>query len=209
MIFVLEDSPDRLKWFKRHWSNLVHADTPFAGLELLQKHDDLEMIFLDHDLGGPFQRGPHGDGIDLVDLMVKEKLHVDTPIVVHSLNPGGAQTMVSTLRKTHSDVRRIPFYLVRNMVDAGVDDTKVRELKRNAVDTICGMGFPLYHMTEEADGYRVYIIRGKDDVEGRHYAQDCPSSLIDMSLTVLAEIIESSQHEFDVPIHQKRFFGLQ
>ena len=117
MIFVLEDDPYRIDWFKQNWPDVLYTDNPLTGLDLIRDHPDLEMIFLDHDLGGAaYVRGEFGDGIDFAKAMAAEKLHVDTPVFIHSLNMPGAENIENALSGTHSMVRRVPFTILRNQM---------------------------------------------------------------------------------------------
>ena len=98
MIFVLEDDPNRIRWFRQNWPGMVHTDNPVIGLDMVRDRPDLEMIFLDHDLGGaPYTRGDCGDGIDFAVALAHEGLHADTPITIHSLNVVGAKNITSDL----------------------------------------------------------------------------------------------------------------
>jgi CheY-like chemotaxis protein len=116
MIFVLEDDPERLDWFKSQWTDVVHTDSPIEGMKLLSELSDLEGIYLDHDLGGaPYVRGADGDGIDLARAMAAQKLHANTPIIIHSLNYAGARQMEYALQVTHTDIHRIPFHQLREI----------------------------------------------------------------------------------------------
>ena len=116
-IFVLDDMPIRIKWFRKHWPDMDHADNPPDAIEFL-RNNKYEMIFLDNDLGGaPYVRGERGDGIDLAIMMAKEKIQTATPIIVHSLNFDGAHNIVAALKDTHTDVRRIPYNEVMRIIE--------------------------------------------------------------------------------------------
>ena len=110
MIFLLEDRPERIKWFRSHWPNMIQTDNPPDALDILRSGQEFELILLDHDLGGDedFKPGPQGDGIVVAEAMANEKLHVGTDVFIHSCNPAGAQRMFMALRNTHK-VKIMPF----------------------------------------------------------------------------------------------------
>jgi len=107
-IFVLDDEIARISWFQKNWTNVEYAHDPVQAEKLLSEND-YDLIFLDHDLGGAYERGPLGDGIDLARVMVEKEIHKDTPIVVHSLNYDGAGNMLDTLKYTHTKLCRLNF----------------------------------------------------------------------------------------------------
>jgi len=117
MIFLLEDDKNRIKWFRKHWPNMLHADNPVDGLRILQENDDFEFIFLDHDLGGAYTRGPQGDGIDLAKDMARLQLHTNVKVIVHSLNPVGARNIANELASTHDDVAVLSFIELKYLID--------------------------------------------------------------------------------------------
>ena len=110
MIFVLEDDQKRVQWFIRHWKQVVHTDDPVLAEKWLKENDDVDIIFLDHDLGGaPYTRGKNGDGIDLANTMAAQHIHEDTKIIIHSCNCVGAKNMLDALAETHTNVKCISF----------------------------------------------------------------------------------------------------
>ena len=115
-IFVLDDDMHRIKWFKKAFSgdNVYYAHDPIEAERMLRDHE-YDIIYLDHDLGGPYTRGPKGDGIDLAEAMAKHKLHIDTPIVVHSLNHEGSEDILATLKHTHNTLFRIDFLRLKKL----------------------------------------------------------------------------------------------
>jgi len=117
-IFVLDDDMNRIESFQNCFGedSVDYSIDPIDAAEKL-RNNEYDQIFLDHDLGGPYTRGPKGDGIDLVRVMAKEKLHIDTPIVLHSLNYAGAKNMEETLTETHNNVIRRNFFLVLKKMD--------------------------------------------------------------------------------------------
>lgn len=115
MIIVLDDSPERIKWFRSQFPAMRHASTPPEALKILRSVDRFDAIYLDHDLGGPFKRGPEGDGIDVAKAMAEEGLHTDTPVIIHSLNVLGSLAMYNALKGTHQDVKMISYLKLRGI----------------------------------------------------------------------------------------------
>lgn len=98
-IFILEDSPERLCWFHDKLQSRVvgEAKTPERAIELLRYLDpnSLDLIFLDHDLGGPF-KAPYATEVAEY-LAGALKRDWSGLIVIHSHNQPGAQRMARIL----------------------------------------------------------------------------------------------------------------
>ena len=110
-IFVLDDDRWRIGWFLNTFGakNVDYARDPIrAVVKLCQNKYDT--IFLDHDLGGPYTRGPWGDGIDLAKVMSEEKIQTDAMIILHSMNKKGAVKMRQVLENTHRHIKYTPFF---------------------------------------------------------------------------------------------------
>ena len=107
-ILVVEDNADRIECFKQVFerAELSIVETSYDAIKLLKKNQ-YDFIFLDHDLGGR-------NGVDSLDAntgyqVAKQILNSpnkNTPIIVHSLNPTGANNICNLLQK---NVWRIPF----------------------------------------------------------------------------------------------------
>ena len=113
-IFILEDNPNRIDSFKAMFREyeIIHTDRPDVALEILKKETELTAILLDHDLGGqgePYSFGKYGNGDTLTKNLAKEKIHVDTPIIIHSLNWDGVRNMFSHIKDTHKNVKIVKF----------------------------------------------------------------------------------------------------
>ena len=124
MIFILDDDNSRIKKIMKKFGkdNVVYANDPVEAETALRENEKFDIIFLDHDLGGPYTRGPKGDGIDLAKVMAKDKLHTDSFIIVHSLNHRGAQDIKICLSKTHKKMRVVPFYNIAVMHKWDIDN---------------------------------------------------------------------------------------
>ncbi len=99
-IFILEDNPCRMVKFRRELigHSIDHADTVRSSTRLLtlNKYD---LIFLDHDLGGKemVDSLEEDTGYQVAVFMASFGKNKETPCVVHSCNPAGANNMVIAL----------------------------------------------------------------------------------------------------------------
>lgn len=107
---LVEDSPERVKWFRdKLGSRLLGVEKqPEHAIRLLRTLDpnSLDVIFLDHDLGGDFNVPPYT--VDVAKYLTTT-LSKTWPgfIVIHSHNPGGAQNLAAILHEY--DVHVWPF----------------------------------------------------------------------------------------------------
>ncbi len=118
-IFVLEDCPERTKWFRKTFGdcNLVFTDDIKIACDELRTKD-YDLIFLDRDLGHP--RGENGE--EVVWVMKEEKLAKKACVVVHTVNPRGQRVIQGYLKEYHNN-----FYMI--------DFTKLVKMKRE--DFLC------------------------------------------------------------------------
>lgn len=110
-IFILEDSPERIKWFQQIFGdcNLVYTkDVKKACNELRTK--DYDIIFLDRDLGHPKENGE-----DVAWIMKEEQLAKNALIVVHTVNPRGQRNIKKYLDQYHKNFHVISFVQLRKM----------------------------------------------------------------------------------------------
>ncbi len=102
-VLVLEDDPNRAKWFQKSFTNPdITASVKEAHQKLKQNNYDL--IFLDRDLGNPYETGE-----DLAWQMKQEKLAPDAYIVIHSANDRGQRVMTRYLSSYNNNVVGIKF----------------------------------------------------------------------------------------------------
>ncbi len=113
-ILVLEDCPEREKWFRKTFGdcNIVLTDDIKTACDEIRTKD-YDLIFLDRDLGHP--RGENGEEVAWV--MKEEKLAKNACVVVHTVNPRGQRVIQRYLKEYHSN-----FYMI--------DFTKLRKMKR-------------------------------------------------------------------------------
>lgn len=118
-IFVLEDSPERVKWFRKMFGdcNLFFTDDVNIACDELRTKD-YDIIFLDRDLGHP--RGENGE--DVAWVMKEEELCKDSCIIVHTVNPRGQRNIKKYLEKYHDNFYMIDFtkLIKMNREDFGV-----------------------------------------------------------------------------------------
>ena len=102
--FVLEDSPERIKWFKENFIHIeLHIATDINEVEkVFQKNYDI--LFLDHDLRGEFfvssiQKNTGFSFCVNLCNSLSHKIDKETPIIIHSLNSVGAKNMYDYLIK--------------------------------------------------------------------------------------------------------------
>lgn len=108
-IFILEDAPERIKWFRMTFGdcNLVITDRVAAACDELRTKD-YDLIFLDRDLSHPKENGE-----DVAWTMLQEKLAQNACIVIHSMNPRGQRVIKRYLEKYHNNLHQIPFTQLR------------------------------------------------------------------------------------------------
>lgn len=98
-ILVLEDSIERIKYFKEKFKHhnsyfFDNVDDAIEALELL--HDKKwDAVFLDHDLEGKvFVSSNHHNTGYTVAKFISERKDIEIgKIIIHSLNPSGASNM--------------------------------------------------------------------------------------------------------------------
>lgn len=115
-ILFLDDNKQRHKAVKPHFLH-DEAYTAQEAIVLLQKHK-YEIVFLDHDLGGKemvASEGTEETGYTVVKWIAENKPVIPL-IVVHSLNPVGAENMVTLLRNLNYNVLKRGFLQVKETI---------------------------------------------------------------------------------------------
>lgn len=117
-ILILEDDPNRIEIFKTKLKghNLFFFDEANDAILAMQSSVQLigdnpwDIIFLDHDLGGQvFVPSSHQNTGYTVAKHMKENDVKVKQIIIHSMNPAGAQNIKSQLPKATI----MPFSLLR------------------------------------------------------------------------------------------------
>ena len=110
-IFILEDSSERIKWFRKTFGDcnlIITKNIKTACDELRTK--DYDLIFLDRDLDHPKDTGE-----DVALVMKNEQLAKNACIVVHSVNPIGQRNIKRHLEEYHDDINMIDFIRLARM----------------------------------------------------------------------------------------------
>lgn len=110
MFFVLDDDAERLEWFQSVLGDVDAASTVDEAI-LKLRANAYDLIFLDHDLAD--STTPDATGHQLADVMNRENLQTSTPIIIHSMNPVGAENIRKSLSRTHSNITVVPYSLLQ------------------------------------------------------------------------------------------------
>ncbi len=108
-IFILEDDPTRIKWFK---SMLIGHDVMIVSTveeakKMLVTNDYL-LLLLDHDLGGTeYAPSDENSGYAVAEFIRDHKITGD--IIVHSCNPVGTERMLDSIGRGKS----VPFPILK------------------------------------------------------------------------------------------------
>lgn len=117
-IFILEDSQERIDYFKKTYSN--HDVIIFTevgednSIHYVLKKQKFDLIFLDHDLESHHKMFRHSQtGYDVAKFLVENNLQKQAIIYVHSMNPVGGNNIVKLLDNAGYEVQWIPFHLLK------------------------------------------------------------------------------------------------
>ena len=106
-ILVLEDDPVRHIAFKKQLtgSNYVIVETAQEAIDQLREKT-WDCLFLDHDLGGRvYEDSGDGTGYEVAEWLSERPEKQPGCIIIHSLNPVGADNMHNKLPKS----LKVPF----------------------------------------------------------------------------------------------------
>lgn len=119
-IFILEDDPQRMKWFYKtfHQHTILWTDNVKDAKIILKENPDIPTLFLDHDLGGKQMVSTVNEntGSALARWIKEEDGLFFDQIFIHSLNPVGAFYMREALTDSAKEVRNIPFPLLQKNI---------------------------------------------------------------------------------------------
>ena len=106
-IFVLEDDPIRIRWFRERF--IKHETTFVTSCDAVDSYEPpYDLILLNHDLGGR-QMLEHEDcGLTFVKL-IKSKLLGTDLVIVHSYNRPGAKRMLDEIDKSVHFCDHMPY----------------------------------------------------------------------------------------------------
>ena len=110
-VFILEDDPLRIKWFKRKFigTEIEYTDNVKDAKKILE-NENFDTLFLDHDLGGQVfvSCEEENTGSGLANWIVNTNRKYET-IVIHSMNPIGSHNMKCILTSSANRVISVPF----------------------------------------------------------------------------------------------------
>lgn len=92
-VFVLDDSDERVAWFRYRVPNAIFAKTSREACSILGEKE-FKIVFLDHDLGFLDAADPHRlhhNGKEVARYLAITKFQ--GTVVIHSLNAVGAKIM--------------------------------------------------------------------------------------------------------------------
>lgn len=96
-VFILEDDPERMRWFREQLYADHTVDVAVSCIEVDKFQPPYDLILLDHDLGGR-QMAEHEDcGLTFVNL-IKELINPEAFVLIHSYNALGAERMQDALQ---------------------------------------------------------------------------------------------------------------
>jgi CheY-like chemotaxis protein len=96
-VFVLDDTEDRLGWFRERLPGMRFAKTAAAALEILSA-ESFDLVFLDHDLSfmdAGFPDRQHGNGKEVARYLARTGFQ--GRVVIHSKNEKGVEAMATIL----------------------------------------------------------------------------------------------------------------
>jgi len=114
LVLVVEDDDERVAdfrvWFAHPRIRLLHVKTGDAALRCVET-DRYDLILLDHDLDLQHPQGRLGsvNGTNVVARLVASRVNRQTPVIIHSMNPGARNRMLQTLKANGFEVRVNPF----------------------------------------------------------------------------------------------------
>lgn len=112
-VFILEDSQDRVKEFKKRLEGCdVFITDNVKEAKKNFKENEWDLIFLDHDLGGEAFvdiSDPNTGSAFASWLTTQLEPGTSTPIFIHSANNPGARNMSNILKHKRINSHRTPF----------------------------------------------------------------------------------------------------
>jgi CheY-like chemotaxis protein len=113
-ILVVEDNPGRVglfrEWFAHSRVRFLHVRCGDTALQCIRT-GRFELMLLDHDLVEGHPMGTEGrvDGRGVTRAIVEAPQHRRTPLIIHSMNPGGRNQMYQILVSNKLNVAIKPF----------------------------------------------------------------------------------------------------
>ena len=106
-VLIIDDERTAVNWI---YCDVVHARNPINAIKLLRLDVKWDVIMFDHDLGKD-PEGNHYNVLDVVDFM-NRRAYLQEPIevkriLVHSMNPAGADNIVRGLERFYGEIREL------------------------------------------------------------------------------------------------------
>lgn len=128
-IFVLEDNEDRITWFRGKLASIqevVYSKKAGEAIGLLTA-TKFDLIFLDHDLDNEvfvdsrmeLDSGDWNTGYQVAKKLI-DTVNKDTVIIVHSMNPDGANNIA---RVRPENTIKMPFFALKDSLEVVTDET--------------------------------------------------------------------------------------
>ena len=116
-ILILEDSKDRIEFFKKLYKNceVFIFNNASAAINFIQI-EKIDVFLVDHDLTANPDELTENNGYEFAKRLTKTKLHQDSIFYITSMNPVGANNIVNLLKDNNYSAEWYPFnlFLVRN-----------------------------------------------------------------------------------------------
>ncbi|MCI0559388.1 MAG: hypothetical protein MN733_12910 [Nitrososphaera sp.] len=109
-LLLLEDDPQRIRWFRCVFDTWdIHVTNSVSEAIRLCEQNLYDRLYLDHDLGDFKPSILQDSGYDFAQwLAERPALQHEATVIIHSVNPGGAERMWQALSQTR-DVAIVPF----------------------------------------------------------------------------------------------------
>lgn len=123
-IFILEDDPDRVRYFREQLGLLFDLTIVDSCAQADHFQPPYCAIFLDHDLGGRQLDRTHEDNGAAFAVLIGDRLTRSDSVIVHSYNAYGALRMLGVLgRGMYAPFRGGDFdQVIRNLVEEAHGD---------------------------------------------------------------------------------------
>ena len=100
-IFILEDDPRRMEYFNNTFNDyeIIWKKTAKEAIDFLKDNfNDMDYVFLDHDLGGKsFVSSSKENTGYTVALFISQNFDDFRKVIIHTMNPAGATNMKNIL----------------------------------------------------------------------------------------------------------------
>jgi len=126
-IFVLEDDPLRIDWFKQSFSHVDCTHKVANALDMISKNK-YDIIFIDRDLSSNEENGE-----DFAWEMKQRKLASNTPVIIHSENHRGQRVIRKYISSYNDNVSCIPFRELKALSIDKIKKIANKEMKENEV----------------------------------------------------------------------------